>query len=266
MKKHTHASKVVISTLALTLLLGGGAFYGLNAPANAEDSAAVAPSTGSGSSSEQDGSAKSAPKSWFGKHSSKDQAGKEGPAGKGKHGEGQQPHQAGKAIIEEAAGILGISQDKLTASLQKQTLAEVAKEHGVSEADLVTKLKALRIARIDEAVASGKLTADQASRMKDNLDKHLTFLVQHNLKKLHKPHGRGVSHILPAPDKLAALLGITESELKAELKAGKSLTEIAAAQGIDKEQLVAKIKENLTPWVEKAVDRKHVKDSKPDQP
>jgi uncharacterized protein YidB (DUF937 family) len=263
MKKHTHASRVLLSTLALTLLLGGGSVYGLSASASAEDSAAVAPSAGSGSSSEQDSTAKTSSKSWFGKPGNQHKSHSPSTAGEGKPGKAHGP-QAGKALIVEAAGILGMSKDELTASLQKQTLAEVAKSRGVSEADLVAKLKALRITRIDEAVASGKLTADQAARMKEHLDQHLTFLVNHDLKKLRKPHGRRGAHVLPAPDQLATLIGIQESDLKAQWKEGKSLTEMAAAQGIDKAQLISKIKESLTPRIEKAVDRKFAKDAKPD--
>lgn len=41
----------------------------------------------------------------------------------------------------------------------------------------------------------------------------------------------GKKHLNIAPDKLASLLGMTEDQLKTELKSGKSLTDIAAKQG-----------------------------------
>ncbi|SDC78263.1 hypothetical protein SAMN02799630_01474 [Paenibacillus sp. UNCCL117] len=259
--KSTHASKVIISTLALTLLLGGGALYGGIGSASAEDKAVAAPSAGTDEASE-DTAGQSSPRSWFGRGEDKEQdkTSKEKAEAK-KEGAGK--HHGPQAIIEEAAGVLGIPKDELKISLQNKTLVEVAQERGVSEADLIAKLKAVRIAQLDQAVASGKLTADQAALMKEKLEKHLTFLVNHNLTKLGK-HGPGhKSRMLPAPDKLASILGMTEDELKAQLKEGKSLTEIAAGKGITKEQLIGKIKDELTPWIEKAVDRKHSENAKP---
>jgi len=259
--KSTHASKVIISTLALTLFLGGGALYGGVGSASAEEKAVAAPSSGTDEASE-DTATQSSPRSWFGRGEDKgqDKASQEKAESK-KERTGK--HHGPKAIIEEAAGVLGIPKEKLKKSLQDKTLAQIAKEQGISEADLVAKLKAVRIAQLDQAAASGKLTADQAARMKEKLDQHLTFLVNQNLNKLGK-HGHGhKSRMLPAPDKLASILGVTEDELKAQLKEGKSLAEIAASKGISKEQLVEKIKDELAPWIEKAVDRKHSENDKP---
>jgi hypothetical protein len=59
-----------------------------------------------------------------------------------------------------------------------------------------------------------------------------------------------------SPEKLAAIIGIPEEKLVEQLKAGKSITEIAEAQGMNKQQLVAKIKDNLTPYLNKALDHK----------
>lgn len=58
-------------------------------------------------------------------------------------------------------------------------------------------------------------------------------------------------------EKMAEMLGVTEEQLKTELKAGKSLAEIAQSQGISKEELVNKIKAELTPKLERWVEWKH---------
>ncbi|WP_159887664.1 hypothetical protein [Paenibacillus puerhi] len=256
--KSAHARKVIISTLALTLLFGGGALC-VNNFANAEDNPAAVPSTGSGGAPE-DSANQASPKSWFGKGERKDKSPKsEG----GRQGERAERHSGHSSLVEEASGVLGISQDELKKSLEDKTLVELAKERGMSEADLVAKLKAVRIAQLDQAVAAGKLTADQAARMKEKLDNHLSFLVNQHLNKLGKHRGGGhKSRMLPAQDKLADIIGISESELKSQLNEGKSLTEIAEAKGMSKDQLIAKIKDELTPWIEKAVDRKPSKKEK----
>ncbi|MUG73083.1 hypothetical protein [Paenibacillus validus] len=247
-KKRKYAAKALVSSLALSLLLGGGAVYGFSSRAQAAASGTAAVSEASSSQTANAHAEKANPKDWFGgKRGDKTEAGKsEKPHGK----------HAGHAIVEEAAAVLGMSQEELRSAWKDKTLVQIAADRKISEADLVSKLKAVRVKRLDEAVAAGKLTADQAALMKEKLDAHLTFIAGRKFSELGK-HSKHKTRMLPAPDKLAAILGITEAELKSQLKDGKSLADIAQTKGISKDQLVAKIKEELTPWIEKAVERKH---------
>jgi ribosomal protein S20 len=52
------------------------------------------------------------------------------------------------------------------------------------------------------------------------------------------------------------LLGMTKEELGAELKAGKSISEVAAGKGISEEQLITAIKDSMTESIKKAVQMK----------
>jgi uncharacterized protein YidB (DUF937 family) len=229
--KATYSKKVIASSIALTLLLGGGALYGTKQLVNAEPSDAQAAAV-AGDTAQQ-------------------------KPGKSERGEARDK----LPIYEEAAAILGIDKETLKQQLKEQTLVQVAASKGISEADLIAKLQAERTKKLDEAVAAGKLTAEKAAKMKEHMAEHLKFMVNHkgHGDEKRRMHGgkHGKDHLLPAPDKLAGILGITEDQLKAELKSGKSLTDIAASKGISKEQLVAKIKEEITPWIEKMVDLKH---------
>ncbi|MGF7029891.1 uncharacterized protein YidB (DUF937 family) [Paenibacillus mucilaginosus] len=229
----SYAKKALATSLALALLLGGGAVIGKTQLALAADpaDAAVAAQPSAGS------------------EAGKDTA---GPARGGKH-EGR-----GMPLYEEAAAVLGMDKTALKAALKNKTLVQLAAEKGISEADLIAKLQAERNKQIDAAVAAGRLTSEKAEKIKQHMGEHLSLMVN---RKFTGDEARGKHHggkhaMLPAPDKLAGILGITEEELKAQLAAGKSLTEIAAAKGMSKEQLVAKIKEEITPWIEKMVDRK----------
>ncbi|WP_284638837.1 hypothetical protein [Paenibacillus silviterrae] len=218
----------LVSSLALALLLGGGTLYSAKHIARAESS--EAPSAVSGAVKD--------------KELKPDREGR----------------QEKLPIYEEAATLLGMDKETLMKQLKSETLVQIAAAKGISETDLIAKLQAERTKKIEEAVASGKLTAEKAEKLKAHMEKHLKFMVNHPVrsdKAHHGKAGKGRFDALPAPEKLASILGITEEQLKSELKAGKSMTEIAASKGMSKEQLVAKIKEELTPWIEKAVDRKH---------
>ncbi len=92
-----------------------------------------------------------------------------GPAGGfGGHGFG------GRGFIGQGAATvastLGITTDQLKQELPGHSLADVAKNHGKTAADLVTALTTAANKRIDDAVAANKLTADQAAQMKTRVD------------------------------------------------------------------------------------------------
>ncbi|MNI35749.1 hypothetical protein D3C73_897840 [compost metagenome] len=82
------------------------------------------------------------------------------------------------------------------------------------------------------------------------------MLNEKNLLDRHDKHEQRRHGHKPDIDKMAQIIGITKEDLEAQLKAGKSLTEIAAAKGISKDQLIEKIKEQLTPSIEKMADHK----------
>jgi hypothetical protein len=166
-------------------------------------------------------------------------------------------------IIEESATVIGVDKEVLVKSLKNgKSIVEAAADKGISEADLTAKLQQLRTGKIEVAVKDGKLTADQGEHMKQKLSEHLKFIL--NEKNLLDDHdGRGKWHkfgLKPDTEKLAKTLGLSTDELHAQLRSGKSLAEIAQAKGISKDKLVASIKEQLTPSIEKWVD--HKKDAK----
>lgn len=222
-------NKVIVTGLALAMLLSGAALYTTNGPVFADNS---------------DNAAKQQQTPRESKLERQD---------KGK--DNKRSELKRMPILEEAAAILGMEKTALAEALKDKTLVDIAKEKGISEADLIAKLKAERIKKIDAAVKEGKLQADKADKIKDGMEKHLAFMVNHKGGFDREHHG--MKHkMLPAPDKLASILGITEEQLKAQLKEGKSLADIAAAQGMTKDQLIGKVKDELTPWIEKMVEHK----------
>lgn len=166
-------------------------------------------------------------------------------------------------IIDEAATILGLQTDNIkTALAQGKSLVDLAKEQGLSEVDFTNRLLALRVLKVDEDVKSGKIPQEKADHVKAKMQQHITFMINSkNLLEMqtkdHKNQFKHEAKQMMSPQKLAAIIGISEDKLVEQLKAGKSITEIAEAHGINKEQLVAKIKENLTPFLERAVDHKN---------
>jgi len=83
-----------------------------------------------------------------------------------------------KEGLDKAAAVIGISTDELTTELKAgKTVADVAAEHGVDVQKVIDALVADATARIDQAVADGKLDSARADEMKAHLTERVTAMV-----------------------------------------------------------------------------------------
>jgi polyhydroxyalkanoate synthesis regulator phasin len=127
-------------------------------------------------------------------------------------------------------------------------LAKVADKLGVSEEELKTAIDETRIETIDEAVAEGRLTEEQAERLKERTDGG-GFLFPRPLEE-RRFHPRPVGHIL---DAAAEVLDMPEDALVQELKDGNSLADVAEAQGMDAEEFEAALLDQVQAQLDDAV-------------
>ena len=98
-----------------------------------------------------------------------------GAGGFGRHGHFE--------VLATAASFLGMTEAELREELQDKTLAEIAKEQGKTAAGLVQQLVATQTKRIDEAVADGKLSEEQAAGLKAELTERMQALVDGELRR-----------------------------------------------------------------------------------
>jgi uncharacterized protein YidB (DUF937 family) len=85
-------------------------------------------------------------------------------------------------LLETAASYLDITEAELREALEDQTLAEIAEEQGKTAGGLVQQLVATQTKRIDEAVADGRITEDQAIGLKSGLSERMQELVNGELR------------------------------------------------------------------------------------
>ena len=145
--------------------------------------------------------------------------------------------------LATAAKALGITEAELVAQLQAgKSISDVAKDRNVDLADVKAALLKDVKAHLDAEVASGEHTQAEADakyeEMKSRIDSMLTQagLPRHGGHRGPGGHeGMGKDGHGPrfASDALAKVLKMTATELNTELRAGKSLADIAKAQGVD---------------------------------
>jgi DNA-directed RNA polymerase specialized sigma subunit len=102
-----------------------------------------------------------------------------------------------KAGLDTIATTIGITRDQLRTELQGgKTIAEVAKAHDVDPQKVIDAIVAESTKRIDEAVTNGKLTSDQAAKLKANL----SDVASHIVNDAHPPFGPRGGHRGFGPD------------------------------------------------------------------
>lgn len=156
-----------------------------------------------------------------GKGKSKPQRAALTAAVKGAHGPGDD--------LAAAATYLGTTTSNLLTQLQSgKTLAQVANATtGKSASGLVDALVAHEQAEIADAVKAGKLTQAQADAITPTLQQRFTDFVN-DTRPAHGP-GPGGPHGAGSLDAAATYLGITDQSLFTQLRAGKTLAQIADA-------------------------------------
>jgi hypothetical protein len=137
---------------------------------------------------------------------------------------------AAAALAVGGAGA-GVAATKLTSSPSEESKAivnDAAKSLGVEPSKLSAALKKAFEDRIDAAVAAGRLTKEQGDELKQRIESD-------DFPLFGPPafgHGFGAPHpFFHGLDAAASYLGLTEAELRSRLESGKTLAEIAKAQG-----------------------------------
>jgi hypothetical protein len=156
-----------------------------------------------------------------------------GPGDTGSEGIAFEVKLGGPADQAAVAAYLGLTKEQLRTQLESgKTLAQIATDQGKSVSGLEDIIYAQAKTNLDQAVADGKVTAAQEQTMLADLKSHLDDIVNHT-----GPRG-GVRIVATA---IAGYLGLSEAELRSQAESGKSLAQIASAQGKSLEGLKAAI-------------------------
>jgi hypothetical protein len=151
-------------------------------------------------------------------------AGAGGALAAGGHGARGRAVHPGPAAI---ASYLGLTPAQLREQLRSgKTLAQIAVARGKTVAGLEDAIYADIQSHLDRAVANGKLTAGREAALLARLKSRLDDIVDRSRPVL------GARIARPRfVARAAAYLGITAAELRTELRAGKSLAQVATDHG-----------------------------------
>ena len=165
-----------------------------------------------------------------------------GPGGFGMHRFGMGPGGPGEYggagvltsdVLTPAAAFLGISVSTLTSDLNGgKTLAQEATAKGKTAADLISAIVAAQKTNLDNEKAAGWITADQEAAILAQYTTAVTELVNNGPPVPQAARAGGLLQTA------ATFLGVSVSDLQSDLQSGKSLADVAKAQGKSVDDLV----------------------------
>lgn len=148
-------------------------------------------------------------------------------------------------------------------------LNRLAGNLGVTPDRLRDALKQTAIQQVDEALAAGRLTPEQAQRAKDAITsgERLPFGGFGGPGGHHRggPGGGIGGFRIQADDGLAQFLGITPEQLRTERREGKSLAEIAQAHGKSRGDLKQFLTDSMSVRLSSAVQSGRIAQAAADQ-
>jgi uncharacterized protein (DUF433 family) len=156
--------------------------------------------------------------------------------------------------FKTAADTIGISPaDLLKAMKGGHSIAEVAKSHNVEPQAVIDAVVSALDARIQQALTDGKITADQAKKLKAAVATRVPKAVNANPKDLLRHRAvRGAVTVA------AKTIGVTPEALRAAIKSGKSVAEVATAHNVDPTTVVNALVTAGSARIDEAVAKHHL--------
>lgn len=164
--------------------------------------------------------------------------------------------------ITEIADFLGISRGELTEALQSgKSIVQIAAEKGIGEQQLVDFMAEKYSCKIDQKVADGKITTDQADKLKQSMAERIKAdlnradigpkgkMAPKDGLGMGMQMGRGMGDM----EDLAEYIGISKEDLIAARQSGKSMVQIAGEKGIGEQQLVDYLMEKFNTKIDQKV-------------
>ncbi len=180
---------------------------------------------------------------------------------------------------QAAAQAIGITPQQLQSELPGKSLAQVATNHGKQASDVVSALTTAADTRIDQAVSSGRLTADQGNTQKTDAANRINQLVNQTMPQGgpgvnrpaggpgapgapgtpgtpagpgRGPGGPGFGIFQQGLEAAAQAIGITPQQLMSELP-GNSLATVATNHGKQPADVATALKSAADARIDQAV-------------
>ncbi len=174
-------------------------------------------------------------------------------------------------ILKDVAAYIGVTPKELGQDLHAgQSLAQIAAAHNISASALSTKIESLIQARLSTAVSKGRMTQAQATAREQKIAAKLpSFLDKTGWKlRMDLPHhsAEPMRPMFGVLKDAATALNISAQQLKTDLLAGQTLSQIATSKGVAASTVEQNIEAAMTKQIDTLVPKLMTKAWHPGHP
>jgi uncharacterized protein (DUF2267 family) len=145
-------------------------------------------------------------------------------------------------------------------------LSRVATNLGISEDQLRQAIKDAASEAVDEALASGRITQEQADRAKERIANGQGIGLRKRIADLmHRRAGLAQRVRHGVVESAAHAIGITPDALRGEIKSGSSIADVASENGVAVDAVKAQISADAQAKLSEAVDNGRITQGHADQ-
>lgn len=160
----------------------------------------------------------------------------------------------GEWLGKGIAGYLGLNQKTLRTDLQAgQSLAQIAAAQGKTEQDVINYIESSAKAKLDKQVQNGKLSQVQETKRLAKMDSHVKGFVEHKGVLAKSPGQPTLLQRSGGLHGVAKALKITPQTLRADLKNGQTILQVAQGKGVSESMLTSQLQSNLKGRLDKLV-------------
>jgi uncharacterized protein (DUF433 family) len=161
-------------------------------------------------------------------------------------------------LSRATADVSGVKPREVLAGLRDgKSLAQIAQEHGKTDKDVIAAARAKLDEQLKQAVAKSRLTQVRADTLLSQFDQAAPQVVSD--QDLGQKARRAAAKKAPVAAELikatAEVTGLKPKDVLAELRAGKSLVQIAQEHGKTGDDIMAKLRELSQQQLDKGLDR-----------
>ena len=166
----------------------------------------------------------------------------------------KQKRDKGRHLIGVVIESLGLEKADIAEGIRNgSTLGEIAESNGITTEDLISTITSIMTEKLNEAVAEGKITADEVLTKASNIQERAEQMVNKPLdqkpSKNHDYKGKG-RHLIGV---VIESLGLEKADIAEGIRNGSTLGEIAESNGITTEDLISTITSIMTEKLNEAV-------------
>ena len=138
------------------------------------------------------------------------------------------------ALAAATVGFVGAQTDEDGNGPLGNFVARLAENLGITQDELEGAIDETQLELVDEALADGRITEDQAAQARERIESGESFFGPLLRNKHQMRHGGGGFH---GGANVAEFIGVTPAELHEAVQSGQSVVQVAEANGVSEQEL-----------------------------